>query len=58
MTTLSLKNRIPAKISGSLQQLFAFGSLIVILVFFSIASPYFFTTSNLVGILMAATDLP
>ena len=32
-----------------------FGSLIVILVFFSIASPYFFTPSNLVGILMAAT---
>jgi len=55
VTTTALRNRIPAKISGSLQQLFAFGSLIVILVFFSIASPYFFTTSNLVGILMAAT---
>jgi ribose transport system permease protein len=46
---------IPVRIGGSLQQLFAFGSLIVILVFFSIASPYFFTTSNLIGILMAAT---
>jgi len=33
----------------------AFASLIVVLIFFSIASPYFFTPSNLVGILMAAT---
>jgi ribose transport system permease protein len=40
---------------GSLQQVLAFASLIVVLVFFSIASPYFFTPSNLVGILMAAT---
>jgi len=47
--------RIPAQLSGSLQQLFAFASLIVILVFFSFTSPYFFTTSNLIGILMAAT---
>ncbi len=45
----------PLQLSGSLQQLLAFASLIVILVFFSFASPYFFTTSNLVGILMAAT---
>ena len=44
-----------ARLGGSLQQLLAFVSLIVILVFFSIASPYFFTPSNLVGILMAAT---
>lgn len=47
--------QIPAQIRGSLQQLLAFVSLIVILIFFSIASPYFFTPSNLVGILMAAT---
>jgi ribose transport system permease protein len=40
---------------GSLQQVLAFASLIVVLIFFSIASPYFFTPSNLVGILMAAT---
>jgi ribose transport system permease protein len=33
----------------------AFVSLIAIIVFFSIVSPYFFTPSNLVGILMAAT---
>jgi ribose transport system permease protein len=49
------KKRIPVRLTGSLQQLFAFASLIVILVFFSFASPYFFTTSNLIGILMAAT---
>lgn len=55
MTTTSASSRIPARLSGSLQQLFAFGSLIVILVFFSFASPYFFTPSNLIGILMAAT---
>lgn len=40
---------------GSLQQVLAFASLIIVLIFFSIASPYFFTPSNLVGILMAAT---
>jgi ribose transport system permease protein len=40
---------------GSLQQVLAFASLIVVLIFFSIASPYFFTPSNLVGILVAAT---
>src|SRR6185312_17167299 len=33
----------------------AFVSLIVIMVFFTIASPYFLTPSNLIGILMAAT---
>jgi ribose transport system permease protein len=48
-------NGISARIGGSLQQLLAFVSLLVILLFFSIASPYFFKPSNLVGILMAAT---
>ena len=43
------------RMRGSLQQVLAFASLIVILVFFSIVSPYFFTPSNLVGILVAAT---
>jgi ribose transport system permease protein len=46
---------IPAMVRGSVQQLLALASLIAILVFFSFASPYFFTPSNLVGILMAAT---
>ena len=48
-------NGIRGRIGGSMQQLLAFVSLLVILLFFSIASPYFFTPSNLVGILMAAT---
>jgi ribose transport system permease protein len=46
---------LPARVRGSVQQLLAVASLIAILVFFSFASPYFFTPSNLVGILMAAT---
>jgi ribose transport system permease protein len=40
---------------GSLQQLLAFASLIVIVIFFSIASPHFFTTANIISILTAAT---
>jgi len=43
------------RIRGSVQQLLAFGSLIVILIVFSFASPYFFTASNLTGILVATT---
>ena len=52
---ISANNPIAARIRGSVQQLLALASLIAILVFFSFASPYFFTPSNLVGILMAAT---
>jgi ribose transport system permease protein len=52
---ISTNNPIVARIRGSVQQLLALASLIAILVFFSFASPYFFTPSNLVGILMAAT---
>ena len=44
-----------ARLRGSLQQLLAFASLIVILVVFSFLSPHFFTPNNLVSILMAAT---
>jgi ribose transport system permease protein len=40
---------------GSLQQLLAFASLIAIVIFFSIASPHFFTSANIVSILTAAT---
>jgi ribose transport system permease protein len=40
---------------GSVQQLLAFASLIVIVIFFSIASPHFFTTANIISILTAAT---
>jgi ribose transport system permease protein len=55
VTSIPAKNLILTRVGGSLQQLLAFGSLLVILAFFSIASPYFFTASNLVGILVAAT---
>jgi ribose transport system permease protein len=40
---------------GSLQQLLAFASLIIIVIFFSIASPHFFTTANITSIFTAAT---
>jgi len=39
--------------SDAVQRLLAFGALIIIFIFFSIASPYFFTFSNMVGILIA-----
>ena len=40
------------RLRDSLQQLLAFASLIAIVVFFSFASPNFFTPSNIIGILM------
>lgn len=55
MTSIPVKNPILTQLRGSLQQLLALASLIAILVFFSFASPYFFTPSNLIGILVAAT---
>lgn len=42
-----------AAVKGSLQQLLAFASLIVIGAFFSIASPYFFSYGNLTAILFS-----
>ncbi len=39
--------------SDTFQRLMAFGALIIIFVGFSLASPYFFTFSNIVGILIA-----
>jgi ribose transport system permease protein len=44
-----------ARVRGSVQQLLAGVSLVLILVFFSIASPVFFTANNLLSILVAAT---
>jgi ribose transport system permease protein len=55
VTSIPANNAITARVRGSVQQLLAFASLIVILIVFSIASPYFFTASNLTGILVAAT---
>ena len=52
-----MKIKTPAKekrsSSDTVQRLLAFGALIIIFIFFSIASPYFFTFSNMVGILIA-----
>lgn len=53
--TVSQRSIVVARLRGSLQQVLAFASLIVILVFFSIASPHFLTANNLVSILTAAT---
>ena len=39
--------------SDAMQRLLAFGALIVLVIVFSIASPYFFQFDNLVGILLA-----
>jgi len=39
--------------ADALQRLLAFGALIIMFVFFSFASPYFFTFNNVVGILIA-----
>jgi len=49
------RSALRVRVGGSVQQLLAFVSLIVIMVFFTIVSPYFLTPSNLIGILMAAT---
>jgi ribose transport system permease protein len=40
---------------GAMQQFLAFGALILLLVVFTLASPYFFQSDNLVGILLATT---
>jgi ribose transport system permease protein len=41
--------------SASLQQFLAFGALIALFAFFAVASPNFLTTSNVFGILLAAS---
>jgi len=54
-TTTELRSSLFTTLRGSLQQLLAFASLIIIVIFFSIASPHFFTSNNIVSILTAAT---
>jgi ribose transport system permease protein len=39
--------------SDAMQRLLAFGALILLFIVFSIASPYFFTEDNIIGILLA-----
>lgn len=54
-TPLTQKRTTPQVLlnSGATQQLLAFGSLIVLIIFFSLASPNFRTFNNFVGILIA-----
>ncbi|USK36655.1 ABC transporter permease (plasmid) [Bacillus sp. F19] len=49
---LPLKKKIPIK-SGAFQQLLAFASLIILILFFSISSSNFFQFSNIIGILLS-----
>ena len=44
-----------SRIRSQLQQLLALATLVVMVVAFSVASPFFFTSDNLIGILTAAT---
>ncbi len=49
----SARGKVEGTIKGRLQQFLAFGSLIVIFVFFAFASPNFMTFSNITGILFS-----
>jgi ribose transport system permease protein len=56
MSTTPVQRRsIVTNLRESLQQVLAAASLILIFIFFSIASPYFLLPANLIGILTAAT---
>ena len=55
MTTLSAAAPAKKPASGAQQKLLAFASLIVLLVFFSVASPNFLQTSNILAILQATS---
>ncbi|MES1212421.1 MAG: hypothetical protein ABUT11_02625, partial [Leifsonia sp.] len=55
VSSLPLPSRRSGGIRGSLQQLLAFASLIVIVAFFSFMNPHFFTSLNIVSILTSAT---
>ncbi|WP_102275771.1 ABC transporter permease [Cytobacillus massiliigabonensis] len=48
------KKRVKMK-SNAIQQFLAFGSLIVLVIFFSIASPNFFQFDNIIGILLSTS---
>ena len=55
MTTLPAATPARKPASGAQQKLLAFASLIVLLVFFSVASPNFLQTSNMLAILQATS---
>jgi ribose transport system permease protein len=49
----NIKTKEKRRRSDAIQRLLAFGALILLFIFFSIASPYFFTFNNVVGILIS-----
>lgn len=53
-TENDFRSRLGASLRGQFQQLLAFGGLILIFVFFSLASPHFLTVTNVMSILLAA----
>ena len=53
MNAVIKNNREKGRRADTIQRLLAFGALIIIFIFFSFASPYFFTFSNVIGILIA-----
>ena len=53
MKAVKNNNREKGRRADTVQRLLAFGALIILFVVFSLASPYFFTFSNVVGILIA-----
>lgn len=53
--TVTQKPKTRAGVGGAQQMLLAFASLIVLLVFFSVASPNFLQTSNILAILQATS---
>jgi ribose transport system permease protein len=56
MSSTPIRGRsFAASLRGSLQQVLAAASLILIFIFFAFASPYFLLPANLIGILTAAT---
>lgn len=60
MTAHTVRNKINKKMlfsssSGALQQVLAFASLIILVIFFSLASEHFWQWSNISGILLSTT---
>ena len=53
MNAVIKNNREKGRRADTIQRLLAFGALIIIFIFFSFASPYFLTFSNVIGILIA-----
>ena len=52
------KRDVTGFLKRQLQQSLAFGTLVVLVVFFSIASPNFFTPSNIATVLLSTASSP